>query len=159
MAGEILRRLRFDKDTTDRVVQLVRYHDERPGADLRSVRRAMVRVGAQAFPRLFALKRADMLAQSDYKREEKLGEIDDFERLREQILQKKEALSVGDLAISGRDLLEMGLPQGRLVGEVLSALLEDVLEEPEHNQADYLRKKSREILLNLGESPQDGAFS
>ena len=100
-----------------------------------------------------------MLAQSDYKRGEKLGEIDDFERLREQILRKKEALSVGDLAISGRDLLEMGLPQGRQVGEVLSALLEDVLEEPEHNQADYLRKKSREILLNLEKSPQDGAFS
>ncbi len=93
-----------------------------------------------------------MLAQSDYRRREKLAQIDDFECLREQILQKKEALSVGDLAISGRDLLEMGLPQGRQVGEVLAALLEDVLEEPAHNQPDYLRKRSREILLNREKS-------
>ncbi len=152
MARRILRRLRFDKETIERVVQLVRCHDERPDADLRSVRRAMVRIGMQAFPRLFALKRADMLAQSDYRRREKLAQIDDFECLREQILQKKEALSVGDLAISGRDLLEMGLPQGRQVGEVLAALLEDVLEEPAHNQPDYLRKRSREILLNREKS-------
>ena len=149
MAGQILERLRFDKETIDRVVQLVRAHDERPEANLRSVRRAMVRVGDKAFPGLFELKRADMLAQSDYGRREKLAQIDDFARLREEILARKDALAVGDLMISGRDLLAMGVPQGRLVGEILRALLLEVLEDPDRNRPDYLRRRSGEILANL----------
>ena len=149
MAGQILERLRFDKETIDRVVQLVRAHDERPEANLRSVRRAMVRVGDKAFPGLFELKRADMLAQSDYGRREKLAQIDDFARLREEILERKDALAVGDLMISGRDLLAMGVPQGRLVGEILRALLLEVLEDPDRNRPDYLRRRSGEIFANL----------
>lgn len=145
MARKILRRLKFDNDTTDRVVQLVQFHDERPSATERSVRRAMVRIGRDAFPEIFTLKRADTLGQSMYHRAEKLQAIDDFERLYHEILKKQEALSVKDLKIDGKDLLTMGVPQGAEIGRILKQLLEEVVDEPERNTREYQMQRAREI--------------
>ncbi len=47
-------------------------------------------------------------------------------------------LSVGDLAIGGHHLLEAGVPEGPRVGEILRALLERVLEDPDLNTRDRL---------------------
>ncbi len=143
LAREILKRLKFDNDTISYVTTMVRFHDERPEGNERAVRRCMNRVGLAAFPELFELKRADTMAQSLYRREEKLAMIDDFERLYTEILQKKQAISVKDLEITGADLLAMGFPQGPDIGRTLKELLEDVLDDPSLND--------RETLLEIAE--------
>ena len=56
----------------------------------------------------------------------------------EEILQKEECVSLKDLALTGKDLMELGVPQGKQVGAILQRLLEDVLENPEHNTREYL---------------------
>ena len=96
MARGILRRLKFDNDTIRKVCALVGSHDRRPAADQESVRRAMVDIGLEAFPRLFALKRADVMAQGCYRRREKLRGIEDFERLYREILDQGQCLSSGN---------------------------------------------------------------
>ena len=53
-------------------------------------------------------------------------------------MEKKQCLSIKDLAVDGSDLLAAGVPQGRAVGEKLHALLELVLENPEYNTREYL---------------------
>lgn len=138
MAKKILRRLKMDNETTTRVTQLIRWHDDNPPLTQRNVRRAICRVGAAQYPDIFAVKRADIHAQSDYKKEEKLRYVDEYEAVYRQILEEKQCLSVRDLAVDGSDLLAAGVPQGRVVGEKLHALLELVLEDPGRNTREYL---------------------
>lgn len=148
MTGEILRRLKFDNDTIALVKRLVRYHDERPGGNIRDVRRAMVRMGPACFPGIFTIKRADTLAQSTYHRQEKLEEIEAFETAYQKILAAGDCVQRKDLAINGKDLLALGVPQGAAMGEILQALFTIVVEDPEKNTRSYLLKKAEEYREN-----------
>jgi hypothetical protein len=50
-------------------------------------------------------------------------------------------LTVSDLAVSGEDLLAAGVPRGPMMGEVLRALLDEVLEDPARNTSAYLASR------------------
>ena len=146
MANKTLRDLKMDNDTRKQVVRLVRYHDERPVLKERIVRKCIVEIGLDAFPDIFAVKRADTLAQSDYKREEKLQYIEDFESMYNDIVAKGQCLKISDMKISGKDLIDMGAKQGPSIGELLQELFEDVLNNPSHNNEEYLREKAAKLL-------------
>ena len=47
-------------------------------------------------------------------------------------------MCLNELAVTGSDLIDAGMKQGREVGAVLSELLADVLDNPEHNTRQYL---------------------
>ena len=70
-AVAILRRLKFDRDTMDKVKQLVKYHDYRFPAEKKNVRKAVNKIGEELFPLYLEIKRADTIAQSDYLKKEK----------------------------------------------------------------------------------------
>lgn len=149
MAKVILRRLKFDNDTTDRVCRLVRYHDDRPELNARTVRRAMNRIGVENMPALFAVKRADTLGQSMYHRQEKLAYVDSFERFFQEICAAQQCVQKKDLAISGSDLIAMGMKPGKEIGAVLNELFERVLDEPELNQRDKLLDMVHNLMTRL----------
>lgn len=149
MAKVILRRLKFDNDTTDRVCRLVRYHDDRPELNARTVRRAMNRIGVENMPALFAVKRADTLGQSMYHRQEKLAYVDSFERFFQEICAAQQCVQKKDLAISGSDLIAMGMKPGKEIGAVLNELFERVLDEPELNQRDKLLDMAHNLMTRL----------
>ena len=138
MARAVLRRLKFDNDTTTRVCRLVACHDHMPALTEKSVRKAIFRNGIEQYPSLFAVKRADTLAQSMLQREEKLNSIEIYENLYEGIIEKQQCLSIRDLAISGSDLIALGMEPGKAIGEMLSALLDAVLENPSLNTKEKL---------------------
>lgn len=138
MARKILRRLKFDNDTTDAVCRLVEWHDDNPELSERNVRRAIQRVGISQYPNLFAVKRADILAQSDYQRAEKLAYVDEYENLYDEILEKQQCLSIKELAVNGSDLIAAGMKPGKELGVVLKALLEVVLDDPARNTREAL---------------------
>lgn len=138
MTVKILRRLKFDNDTINKVRKLVRYHDFDIEPSARSVRRAVNRMGEEIFPLLFGAKYADIMAQSDYKREEKLQRLEVVKAIYEKILAEKDCLSLKDLAVSGSDLIEAGIMPGKEIGETLNKLLKVVLENPEYNEKRYL---------------------
>ncbi len=144
MARTVLRRLKFDNDTTDKVCNLVKNHDDRPEINPRNVRRMIIRVGQENFNDLLAVKRADCLAQSMYHREEKLSYIDELEKVFNEVVAAGDCLRIKDLQINGKDLIAMGVPQGQRIGEVLSTIFDAVVENPEMNQ--------RETLLNMAKS-------
>ena len=146
MARVILRRLKFDNDTTDRVCNLVRYHDDRPEVTPRNIRRMIIRVGKDNFEDLLAVKRADALAQSMYHRDEKLKYIDDMEAAYKDILKNEDCLRIKDLHINGKDLINMGVPQGERIGGILGTLLDEVVDNPEFNNRDYLVKRVKDML-------------
>lgn len=145
LAGEILRRLKFDNDTRERVCRLVRYHDDRPELTPRNIRRAISRIGVDNMPDLFAIKRADTLAQSMHDREKKLQYIMDYEKLYHEILEQEQCLQKKDLALGGRDLIDMGMKPGKEIGVMLEKLFELVLEEPELNTKERLSELAHKL--------------
>ena len=138
MTKQILKRLKFDNDTMNKVVKLVLYHDYRMPAEPRNVRRAMNKIGEDLFSYYLKVRKADTLAQSEYKREEKLTNICQVTRCYQEILEKRECVSLKTLAITGTDLIENGMKPGKELGEVLDRLLEIVLEHPEYNTKEKL---------------------
>ncbi len=141
MAGEVLRQLKFDNDTIDRVTALVLWHDDNPPVTPANIRRAMHRIGQRQFPELFTVKRADTLAKSNYRQRERLDYIDAYEAQYRKILEEQQCVTLKDLAINGRDLMEAGMKPGKEMGEALNHLLELVLEHPEYNTREILLKK------------------
>ncbi len=146
MAVDILKRLKFDNDTIDKVQKYVRYHDYKLDANARSTRRAINRIGETYFPQVMEIRRADTLAQSLYEREEKLAQIDEIMRLYTQIMEARQCISLKTLEITGNDLIALGVPKGRRIGEILNRLLDDVLQEPENNVHEYLIEKAKDML-------------
>lgn len=138
MAKTILRRLKFDNETIRIVSKLISFHDYRFPAERRSVRRAVWKVGEDIFPMLLQVKAADTMAQSLFEREEKLEWIARVGELYQEILKDKECLSLKDLAVTGRDLIQAGCAPGPELGRILNEMLQDVLEHPEHNTKEYL---------------------
>ena len=137
---EVLRRLRFDNDTIHKTEKLVFYHDYRPALTDKSVRRFVTKISKELFPMYLLVQKADTLAQSDYKREEKLENIKRAEEIFAGIIEREECLSLKDLAVTGKDLIEYGIKPGKEIGEILNGFLEQVIENPELNE--------KEILLN-----------
>lgn len=142
---KVMRRLKFDNDTTDKVTKLVLYHDYDIAPTEAGVRRAINRMGEDIFAMIFAVRRADIAAQSDYMREEKLAKVAYIEKLYSEIMARKDAVTLKDLAISGNDLIAEGMPPGRQIGETLSALLERVLDDPSLNKREILLKLYKEV--------------
>lgn len=138
MTKQILRRLKFDNDTLNKVTKLVQYHDYRMPAHPRNVRRAMNKIGEELFPYYLEVRRADTLAQSEYQQEEKLQNIREVKLCYEEILARKECVSLKTLAITGSDLIAGGMQPGKEIGRVLNALLELVIEHPEYNTKENL---------------------
>ena len=138
VARTILRRLKFDNDTTNRVCRLVACHDHMPALTEKSVRKALFRNGTEQYPALFDVKRADVLAQSDYLREKKLEAIAAYEGFYQVIMEKQQCLSIKELAIGGSDLITLGMRPGKEIGETLKQLLELVLEDPQLNTKEKL---------------------
>lgn len=149
MARTILRRLKFDNDTTDRVSALVRWHDDNPELSPRSIRRAISRIGMERYPALFAVKRADTLAQSMYRREEKLKYLHDYEMLYQEVMEKQQCLTIKQLAVTGSDLIEAGMQPGKEIGSVLKKLLELVLEDPDLNTKEKLLEQVHNLRTPL----------
>lgn len=143
IAKKIFRRLKFDRDTMDRVCNLVLYHDYRFPPKASSIRRAMARVGEEDFPLLFEVRYADTMAQSDYQRDDKLQVIEQCKAVYKEILDRKDCVNLKNLAVKGKDLIDMGIAPGKTLGNILSAMLMDVIEYPEHNTKEYLLKPER----------------
>ncbi|MCL2864530.1 MAG: HD domain-containing protein [Lachnospiraceae bacterium] len=147
IANEVMHRLRFDKDTIKKVIRLVRYHDYRFYPTQRNVRHAINRIGVDMFPYFLAVRLADTKAQSAYQKREKLENIVQVREIYHKIMAEEQCVNLQDLAVTGNDLLELGMKPGKDVGVVLNTLLELVLDEPAHNEKAYLLKYVTERIL------------
>ncbi|MGN1175381.1 MAG: CCA tRNA nucleotidyltransferase [Roseburia sp.] len=138
MAREFFNRLKFDSATRDKVCCLVQWHDDNPPLEEQMIRKAIHRIGTQCYPALFQVKRADILAQSDYERDQKLAYVDAYEKMYGEIIEKGQCLTLKELAVTGSDLIKLGMKPGKVIGETLNDLLQVVLEHPEKNKKEIL---------------------
>lgn len=144
IAKTILKRLKYDNKTIDFVCSIVKFHDMRPEITPMQVRRAINLMGLKTFDVLEYVQRADITAQSDFKREEKLERLKGQTDLYKQIIENKDPLFIGDLAIGGNDIINNNIASGKQIGSILHELMEEVLEAPEKNNREYLLKAAKE---------------
>ena len=141
MAEDILKRLKFDNDTIAMAKGLIQFHEGRYAAEKKLLRRAINSAGEKFFPLMFYVYEADTLAQSMFMREEKTERLKELRKLYAEIKASADALSLKDLAVKGGDLIACGVRPGKDMGELLNAMLSDVIDEPSHNDKEYLLEK------------------
>jgi tRNA nucleotidyltransferase (CCA-adding enzyme) len=140
MADAFLREYRFSNDERQQVVHLVRHHlvcYQSSWSDA-AVRRFVQRVGRDGVEPLLRLAKADALGKGRPV-EEELASLVELRGRVDSLLAAGAALSTGDLAVNGRDVLaRLDGRGGPVVGEILRELLEAVLEDPTLNDRDRL---------------------
>jgi tRNA nucleotidyltransferase (CCA-adding enzyme) len=128
--------LRFDNETIHTVTKLVRWHDAQIAPE--HLPRWLSKLGEDHLRRLFAINRADALAQNPRSGAAKLREIDDLEHDLNQLLANTPCYKLKDLAINGYDIQNLGVKQGPEVGRILHLLLEKVMDGELENERDTL---------------------
>ena len=147
LARSILRRLKFDNDTTEKVKRLTAVHDLFVKNAPNRVRRCMAKVGKDLFPYFLKVRKANILAWKEEAQEKALAELEELQQIYEGILERGECVCIKELSVDGRDLMACGVQQGRQIGEILADLLEIVLEDPEKNSKETLLAYVQETYL------------
>jgi tRNA nucleotidyltransferase (CCA-adding enzyme) len=127
----VLRRLKASNAEVDRALGMERGPEAPSAADQRSVRRWLATAGnaADDLVALWALGH---------------GAAPPWAESMQQIRQRGDPLTRSDLAITGTDLMALGVT-GPLIGETLAGLLDRVLEEPALNTRESLLALARKM--------------
>lgn len=143
-----LSRLKYDNKTVNTVNKLISFHmvSLETKNELK-LKKLINNLGKENISALIDLKTADFIAKPD-SGSSKLYEVAEFRDRVLQIIERKDPLSVKDLAIDGNDILNLGVKEGRLIGKVLSELLELVLKNPELNKSDILLNIVKKELIH-----------
>src|SRR3989344_5584295 len=145
MSAKVLERLRFPKDFSEKVVRLVRWHlfyYSVGEVSESSVRRVLRNVGPDLIEDLIRVREADRIGSGvpkavPYK-------LRHFKFMVEKV--QKDPISVGMLKVKGDDVMKiLRIRPGPKVGMALSALLEEVLQEPKKNTKEYLIGRIKEL--------------
>jgi len=155
MAKTILKRLKFSNDIIERVTLLVRWHlfyynvDEVTDS---SVRRLIKNVGPENMDDLINVRICDRIGSGVPKAEP--YKLRHFRFMVEKL--QRDPISVGMLNIDGKRLMEVTeLPPSPKVGQLLAIMLEDVLDDPTRNTAEYLESRAQE-LANMSDEALKG---
>jgi tRNA nucleotidyltransferase (CCA-adding enzyme) len=113
-----------------------------------SVRRFVRRVGIEELPALLALREADVAGRGFGEDPDK--ETAELRRRIELAASADAALTVKDLALNGRDVMQLlAVPPSKVIGVVLEALLERVLDDPGLNTRDRLAQLVPEVAATV----------
>lgn len=144
---KILGNLRYPSKVIEKVVKMVRWHmffSDTEQITLSAVRRMIANVGRENIWDLMDVRICDRIGTGRPK--------EDPYRLRKYHAMIEEALrdpiTVGMLKLDGKGLMEAtSITPGPKVGFILHALLEEVLEDPKKNTAEYLTERAKELIL------------
>ena len=149
IARGVMQRLTFSNAFIDRVLVLVKRHDDVVPANPRAVKRMLARLGGdtELFAALCDLKRGDARGQSPKFSDPRIALADDLQRTLEEIIAADEAFTVKSLAINGRDVMKLGVAQGPEIGEALARLLDAVIDGEVANSAPDLEEYALSNLI------------
>jgi putative nucleotidyltransferase with HDIG domain len=137
MTKVILERLKFPKKTSDLILKLVRGHmffSDTELITLSAVRRVVQNVGKEHIWDLMKVRECDRVGM---KKKEAPFRLRKYHAMIEEVL--RDPISVSQLAINGEYLIEtLHMKPGPRMGWILSALLEEVLDDPNKNTEGHL---------------------
>ena len=138
LAREIARCLRLPNAQTAELCTLVKWHDRPLPLTPKAMRRRLAKLGEPLCRRLFQLVEADMRTHSPLGMEDNLATLARSRQLMEEVLQEMDVFSPRDLAVDGRDLMELGFEPGPRLGEVKGELFSLVVDGELPNNRDEL---------------------
>lgn len=145
MATKILTRLKFPKKTVEDVSTLVRYHLFFSDVDkitLSAVRRIVKNVGPELVWDLMKVRACDRIGMGRPK--ETPYRLRKYESMIEEAM--RAPVSVGMLKIDGARIMKViRETPGPKIGFILHALLEEVLDDPTLNTAEYLESRAIDL--------------
>ena len=140
----ILKRMKYSAKISSSIKNLVLYHlNTFKNSGRKYVKKLINEMGKDEVLKLFKLMEFDRIAHNPPHDFRSLNEL---KRLYNEIIEKEEAVSIKDLKISGKDIIELGVAQGKEVGLVLKLIFERVLEDPSLNEREILIKLAKEII-------------
>ncbi len=151
-AKEVMRRLKFDNETTDMVVRLVAAHDtliDLSGSKeekLAAMRHLMHRLGPDMMELLWELQRAQLVAINQETGAQRLAVLEEMKSLHREVEAQGDCVSLKELAVNGKDLIALGATPGRQLGDILENLLQDVLDNPELNRKESLLSLAQQYI-------------
>ena len=138
LADGILQGLKAPNALREEVVWLVKHHMDRHGPEEKTARRLLSRHGLARMERLMEFQCADLGGKGTDAPAESLRELRDLLDLLRTLADQEGALTLKTLAVSGRDLMELGMAPGPALGRTLNALLEKVLSGELPNEREAL---------------------
>lgn len=139
ITDSIMKRLRFDNETRNNVVELVYYHDATFDVGKKYVKRWLNKIGEKQFRRLLEVRKADIKGQKPDYEKSRIEKINNIESILEEILQEQECFSLKDLAVNGNDVKKtMNLKEGKDIGYWLNEILKRVMDGELKNDRDDL---------------------
>ncbi len=148
IAAQILKRLEFDNAILDIVCKLIFYHDAQIPSKAVSVKRWLNKLGEEHFKMLIAVKKADIKAQSHSVQEQKLEQLKKLEQKLTEVIQKSHCFSKKDLVITGYDLIQLGIPQGKEIGRILTLLVYHINQNHIQNEKQQLLQTAKNIYFH-----------
>lgn len=149
ISAQILARLKVSNKFRDEILFLVSNHDRwELYENTEKMPRYLSKFGLDGVLKLLKVMCADVLAQSPEYRY-RLDQIADAEEITKNLAVQKPCLSLRELQINGRTLMDIGIPQGRKLGAVLAQLLDEVIDGVTKNTQEALTTRAREIYREM----------
>lgn len=146
IAKTVLDRLRFDNKTKNEVLELVLYHDSVIEPTAKTVRRWLNKIGEERFRQLLFLREADILAHAEGTQESRLERCHSLYPILEDILKEEQCFKLKDMQLNGKDVMALGVPEGKRVGEILQSLLDRIIAGELENDRDVLMREAVKML-------------
>ena len=142
--------LRLTVHQREHILQLVKEHDHDMPITRKSIRRFVSEFGNEFIADWLKLKKAD-ISDHLFPQTLKITLPEKYDIMMSEynsFLAEESRFTVKDLKINGRDLMDIGIPQGKEIGDTLSTLFNMVLEEEICNEKRVLIDKAKELLDN-----------
>lgn len=143
IARPILNRLRFSTKDKNYVLHLIKNHMFKVSADMKdsAIRRLVAKIGVEYLDDVSILKYGDRVGNGTKEALELDLNRAAINRRFKKIKEADAAFKIKDMAISGKDVIEvLNIKQGKEIGIILKALFENVLDDPSLNDRDTLLK-------------------
>ena len=141
----ILKRFKYDNDTIKNVSSLIKYKNYDLN-DIINIKKLLNIIGEDLVYDLIDIKKSEIIFHADHKKDCKLNLLSKSREKISDIIKNNECYSLKQMKIDGRDLIELGYVKGKKIGEILSYLLDIVIQSPELNNKKRLTEIARRMI-------------
>ena len=160
IAESLLRRLKFSNEIRESVVELVASHDMTIVPKSNKVKKYLNKLGEAQFRRLLDIRFCDITAHNPYYAKERLWETFRAEEVLNEVLTEEKCFSMKDLAINGKDIMDLGVKEGPDVGKWLNYALDEVINDRlENDKEDILNDIDAKLYAEREEGNTDETVS
>lgn len=150
IAEIVMKRLKYNNASYSMVTELVKLHDLPIFPNEKLIKRRLNQLGEKKLRLLLKVKYADTKALNpEYSY--RLNDLKAIEKMLNTILKQDACFSLKNLKINGKDLILLNIPEGEIIGRILSKILDAVIEGKCNNEYYELIDFAKKIKDDVNE--------